>query len=350
MNIKPLAVALAILILFSNIGLCAQGPLKIMSDNTTESPVIGPVIGLGEAAERSNNSENSASSEPPVNSETVENKDFIRNEISAGNSIFVRSIVNGLYADFQNSSVTDEYGDAGGLIFSAVTFVPNPYDDTSIVELYGGYLNLTIYLIVLFVLGELISRSAARTKLTTGVLGHKDLSGYHFIGGIAMCGFAIVANLIYMGALDVVEALNEFITLPAMPNITPGPDNLLMFALGGLCDLLVVGFFVVRYFMLYVIAVVCSIIAFLLVPELTRDFATNCIEKIIRILALQPAALFVTVMGLIAFDGLPSPLKPFAYIGLTVLILLTCWYFMFGSFKLLKTAVVFAIRKGVTKI
>lgn len=281
--------------------------------------------------------------------ESVDNEDYVRNEISAGNKLFVKSIIDGLYNDLKGNPVNEE-GEQGGVLFSVVTFIPNPYEDKTIVEWYGGYLNLTLYAIVLFVMGELISRSIARTKIASGALKHKDLSGYRFMGGIAVCGFALIANLFYQLSLEIIEALNKFIAVPVIPNLAVNPDNLMVLGLMGLCDTILVGFFVIRFFIIYAVAVVCSIIAFLLVPEATRDFATDCIEKIIRLLLLQPAALFVTAIGLVAIDSLPQAFQALWYIGLTVLVFLTCWWFMFGKFTLLKAAVVFTIRKGVTKI
>ena len=300
------------------------------------------VISLDEAAARSNN--DSSSDEPEKKDERVDNEDFISTEVSKGNELFVRSFIDGIYGDFNDSS--EEFGTTRGSIFTAITFVPNPYEDKGIVDLYGGYLNLSIYMIVLFIFGALTKRSLARTKLGK----QTNLSQSAFIGGIAMCCFALVANILYAGTLDVIEALNEFIMLPVMPEIVPNPDNLLLYALMGLCDLLVFGFFVIRYYILYIVAVVCSVIAVCLVPEFTRDFAKDCIEKIVRILFLQPAALFVSVVCIIATENLPDFLKIFSYVGTTIVIFLTCWYFLFGDFKLLKQGVQFAIRKGVLKV
>ena len=199
-------------------------------------------------------------------------------------------------------------------------------------------------------LGELISRSIARTKLDSGFLRHKNLSEYKFIGGVALCGFAIVANLLYMGALYVVGALNEFIILPTAPLLAPNPDNLIIFSLTGLCNLILLSFFVIRILIIYIFAVVCSITAFLLVPEGTRDFATNLIEKIVRILLLQPAVLLIIVIGRIGLQDLPGFFWTYGNFAMTLLVLATCWYIMFGNFRILKVALVFAVRKGLTKI
>lgn len=278
---------------------------------------------------------NSSSQKPEQKSENISGDDYLQNEVSAGNQLFVRSLIDDVYSNFNNS------------VYTALTFVPNPYQDKGVKNLYGGYLNLSIYMTAIFIFGALVNRSLARTKLAFRKM---DLSHSAFIGGIAICCFAIVANVIFSGALDLVEALNKFITLPAMPEIVPNPDNLLLFAIKGLCDLLLIGFFVVRYYVIYIVAVVCSIIAVLLVPEFSRDFAKTCIEKIVRILALQPAALFVYVVCLIASEGLPDILKPFSYIGMTVLVAATCWYFLFGNFTLLKKGVSLAVSKGLVKI
>lgn len=333
-----IAVAFVLLIMTVNIGLGAQGPLKVIPVNNSNSSSAssGALISLSDAAARSQN--NSSSNGPEMKNETVENEDFIRNEVSAGNTLFVRSLFDGVYDDTHNSSQNG--------VFTVLTHVPDPYENNGITKLYGGYLNLSLYMIVLFIFGALTSRSLARTKLVRKA----NLSQAAFVGGIATCCFALVANILYSSALDLIQALNTFIALPAMPDIIPDPDNLVLFVIQEVCNLILLGFFVARYYIIYIVAVVCSIIAVLLVPEFTRDFATNCIEKIVRILFLQPAALFVYVVCLISTDDLPSGLKALSYIGMNLIVLLTCWYFLFGNFTLLKRGISFAIKKGVTKV
>lgn len=342
MKIIPLVVALIFLAFTIQITAADTGTVKVISatgeDITEENHEEGDSSHSNEDTEQDN-----------TGYEAIDDEDYIRNEVSAGNELFVRSIIDALYEDIQNNPVNED-GEQGGVLFSIITFVPNPYDDKTIVELYGGYLNMTLYAIVIFVLGELISRSLARTKIASGALKHKDLSGYRFMGGIAVCGFALIANIFYVLALDMIEALNEYITVPAIPNLAINPDNLVLLGLSGLCDLLLVGFFAIRYLIIYIFAILCSIIAFLLVPESTRDFATDCIEKMIRLLLLQPAALFVTAVGFSIFDQVPAYAQSSWCIWLTLFVFLTCWWFMFGKFTILKTAVVFAVRKGVTKI
>lgn len=347
MKILPLVVALIFLAFVLPIASADDtGSVKVISkdgkDITDENHEEGD-------SHRDNGRENGDSQPDNMGFEPLSDEDYIRNEISAGNKLFVVSTIDALYEDLKNNPVNED-GEQGGVLFTVVTFVPNPYEDKTIIEWYGGYLNLTLYAIALFVLGELISRSIARTKIASGALKHKDLSGYRFMGGIAICGFALIANIFYQLSLEIIEALNEFIMVPAIPNMAINPDNLILLCVSGLCDLLLVGFFVIRFFIIYVAAVLCSVIAFLLVPESTREFAADCIEKLIRLLLLQPAALFVTAIGFAAVDRIPFFAVSSWCLWLTLLVFLTCWYFMFGKFTLLKTAVVFAIRKGVTKI
>ena len=351
MKIIPLVVALlflACVLPAASAGNTGTGTVKVISADGTDITADNSEPG-GSSSGPHPSADTNSSGESNTGFESIEDDDFIRNEISEGNKLFVSGLLTGLYDDLENNPM-NEGDDQGGVLFSVITAVPNPYEDRTIIELYGGYLNLTLYAIVIFVLGELMSRSIARTKIASGALKHKDLSGYRFMGGIAVCGFALIANVFYMCALAVIEALNEFITVPIIPNLAVNPENLLTLLFMGLCDLALVSFFIIRFYVIYAVAVLCSVIAVMLVPEATRGFATDCIEKIIRLLMLQPAALFVTSVGIVAVNDLPGPLQKLWYLGLTVLVFLTCWYFMFGKFTLLKTAVVFAIRKGVAHV
>jgi len=346
---KKIAIAVAFVLLLATIGVAlgAQGPLKVVSANDNDSTLApqGSVISLSDAMARSQN--NSSSPEPVMQSETADNGNFLSNAVSSGITGFLRGLCDGAYADIDAEENGTEFtnGTKDG-IYTAITFVPDPYEDKNIVELYGGYLNLTVFFAAVFVFGALISRSIARMKLGR----NKNLTQSAFIGGIATCGLALIANILFDGTLNTIEALNMFITLPAMPALTPDPSNLLLFIVQCGCDLVLFTFFVIRYYIIYIVAVGCSVIAVLLVPEFTRDFAKNCIEKIIRILFLQPAALFVYVVCVLSVDGLPDDLKAFAHIGVTVMVFLTCWYFLFGDFTLLKKSVAYAIRKGVVKV
>ena len=91
----------------------------------------------------------------------------------------------------------DEYGNTAGMIYTAVTFVPNPYENNTIVELYGGYVNFCIFLAVMFILGELRITSSSKYSLPPR----------RFIGGLTMCLFALMGNIFFMLVLDVIEAL-----------------------------------------------------------------------------------------------------------------------------------------------
>lgn len=345
MKIIPLAVALIFLLSLLPLALADDtGSVKVISKDGND---VTP--DNHEEGDSDDNDKNGGSDDDNQGSETIEDGDYIRNEISAGNKLFFTSVLDGLYKDLKGNPVNEE-GEQGGVLFSVITYVPNPYEDKTIVELYGGYQSLILYMIVLFIFGQIISRSIARAKLAEGTLNHKNLSRSSFIGGVALGALALIANVFFMLALDITEALCEFITIPAIPELTVNPDNLLYLGILGILDMLVVGFFGIRFFIIYIVAVICGVLVFLLVPESTRDFATDSIEKIIRMLMLQPAALFVTVIGLKAINYLPASAYSGWCLWLTLLVFLTCWYFMFGNYKIIKTAVVFAVRKGVTKI
>ena len=64
---------------------------------------------------------------------------------------------------------------------------------------------------------------------------------------------------------------------------------------------------------------------------------------------MQPAALFVSVIGIHASKGLPAPLESLGYVGLTVVVFCVCWYCLFGNFTLLKQGISYAVKKGVVK-
>ncbi len=327
------------------------------TNNSIDSESKASINNTISVSESTANSQNNSSSSS-VKYEEADNGNFLTNAVSAGITLFIKGICDGIYADIyadghgtgENSTGSvngTEYTNSTDSLYDALTSVPHPYENQTIVKMYGGYLNITIYCIVIFVLGALIGRSIARMRLDKNI----DVRQAAFIGGIAICGLALISNIIYMYALDVVEALNHYIVLPAMPAMTPDPtDDLLISIIQSFCDFLLLVFFNIRYYMLNVVAVGCSIVAVLLVPEFTRDFAEDCIEKIIRILLLQPAALFVYVVCILSAPSFPDGFKAVSHISTTVLVFATCWYFMFGNFTLLKKGVSFVIRKGVAKV
>ena len=162
-----------------------------------------------------------------------------------------------------------------------------------------------------------------------------------------MCFVALSANFIYMYTLKIIEALSQFTMSNVLNSIAPSPDNLILYAMMAVCDLAVFIFFVIRYFIIYAVAILCTIIAVLYVPDFSRDFARKSIDHILRILFLQPVAIFFTSLGILTMTGLPAELQPFGYIGLTVFIFLVCWYMLCGDFEFLKKGVKIAVSKGL---
>jgi len=358
---RAIALTFCLLLLCSYVAAAATNTNLTDSKHTSndskdkQATSQGKVTSLSNSTENSKN--NSSSSDSNIKSEEVDNGNFLTNAVSSGIALFLKGLFDGMYTDVyadgygpgETGTITNgtEYTNSTyDGIYTAITSVPHPYEDDKIVKLYGGYLNLTLFCISIFVFGALTSRSIARMKLNKNL----NLTQSAFVGGIATCLFALVTNIIYAGILDTIEVLNNFITLPAMPALAPDPSNLLLCIVQTFCDLVLFVFFIIRYYILYIVAVGCSIIAVLLVPEFTRDFSEKCLEKIARILALQPAALFVYVVCVISADSLPGSLKAFAHIGTTVMVSVTCWYFMFGNFTLLKRGISYTVRKGVGKI
>lgn len=121
-----------------------------------------------------------------------------------------------------------------------------------------------------------------------------------------------------------------------LDSIAPSPDNLVMYIMMGLCDLTVFIFFIIRFYVIYAVAVVCTLIAVLLVPDWSRDFAKKCIDNVVRILLLQPVAIFITCLGIHALNNLPAALQAGGYVGLTLFVFLTCWYMLTGDFEFIK--------------
>lgn len=357
---RILALAMVLLLLFSTIGSAAEEE-NLKNIKTDPSGILEPaekrVISLSDAKKQTEELEGVAESnesmeperqpEQETITESVDGPDILSESVSKGNSLFLRSLIDGMYSEFENSEVTEKYGSMRGAIITVVTFVPNPYDDPFIQELYKNYNNLAIYFVVLFIIGEWFNRRAAQLKITTSVFGEKDLSQSRFIGGICMCMLALAANIIYMFALDIIEALSGYAVMPSIDMIAPTPENLLLYACLALFDLVLFVFFAIRYLLIYIFAVLCSLIAVLLVPESTREFAFDAIEKIIRILMMQPVAILFTVIGIHVIKGLPVGSEPLGTLCLTILVFLVCWYCLVGKFTLLKQGIKFAVTKGV---
>jgi hypothetical protein len=162
-----------------------------------------------------------------------------------------------------------------------------------------------------------------------------------------MCCIALFANFFFMFSLQIIQALSQFAMSNVLDSIAPSPDNLILYAMMALCDLTVFIFFVVRYFIIYAVAVLCTIIAVLLVPDFSRDFAKKSIDHILRILLLQPVAIFFTSLGILAMKGIPEQMQPIGYVGLTIFVFLICWYMLFGDFEFIKKGAKYAVSAGL---
>jgi hypothetical protein len=247
------------------------------------------------------------------------------------------SAANNMWGAFENNTaVNEEFGTTRGALFTFITHIPDPYSIPEIKNLYTSYFNLALYFVVLFILGEFINRNLARAKITESVFGEKDLSTSKFVGGIAMCFIGLFANLIFIGALKITEALSQYAMFQVMDSIAPDPSNFVTYLGMAFCDLCVAIFFIIRYFVIIATAVCCTVLAVLLVPESTRGFAKRTIGNVIRILSLQPGTIFATSIGIIGLKHLPYGLQQLGYIGLTIFVALVCWYLLTGDFEFIK--------------
>ena len=201
---KAIAIIFCFL-LFANIAAAAETQklkiIKPVTDDTKTFDAAKPIISLITAKQNSKAFDNQSmtvspeihnntfvnTSEPATKTESIDSPDVLSGSVAKGNALFARSLVDGMYADFETSNITKEYGSMRGAIATVLTFVPNPYDDPIIQDLYTDYNNLAIYFVVLFVLGEFFNRRIAQLKITSSVFGHKDLSQSRFIGGMCMC-------------------------------------------------------------------------------------------------------------------------------------------------------------------
>jgi len=343
--------------MFCSIAAAAPGDLKIIkaagAENVKQAPL--KTLSIQEAITRSADtprlsnlsSENTSSAPPVQQSEKIESSSVGSNMVSAGIDHFGRSTIDGMYASFDNNSaVNSKFGKTRGAIFTVITFVPNPYAEPAIKALFQNYNLLAIFFVIIFIFGEWANRNLARTKLTADVFGRKDITQARFFGGLCMCMIALSANLIFMFSLQIIQALSQFAMSNVLDSLAPSPDNLMLYAMMAFCDLVVVVFFMIRYFIIYAIAVICTVLAVLLVPEFSRDFAKKSIDNVIRILLLQPVTIFFTALGIIALKGLPPGTEPVGYIGLTILIFLICWYMLFGDFEFIKKGISYAVKAG----
>jgi hypothetical protein len=347
-KIQAAAIIFCIL-LFSNIAAA-----KIVGNFSTDQTTGLKTVSLEEAKVKEDSNTTSANisdsiPQPATKTESIPQSDMVSGWVTAGLNNWLKGLIGGMYGSFDNNSaVTNQFGSARGALYTAITYVPNPYEDPMIKSLFLNYNALAIFFVCIFIFGEWANRRLASMKVTSSVFEGKDLSTSKFFGGIAMCGIALFANIIYLFSLQIIQALSQFAMANVLDSIAPSPDNLILYFMMAICDLTVFIFFVIRYFIIYAIAVLCTIIAVLLVPDFSRDFAKKTIDHIVRILLLQPVAIFFTCLGILTMKGLPSQLQPFGYIGLTVFIFLVCLYMLIGDFEFIKKGAKTVIAWGVT--
>jgi len=192
---RKLALAMFLLVLFCS----SLASAKIIGNFSTDA--IGlKTVSLEEAIVKEDNSSSSINtssnvSQPATKTESIDSPDILSESVSKGNGLFVRSLIDGMYKDFENSEVTKKFGSMRGAITTVLTFVPNPYEDPIIQDLYKDYNNLAIYFVILFILGDWFNRRMAQLKVTSSVFGNKDLSHSRFIGGACMCMLAYQLTL-----------------------------------------------------------------------------------------------------------------------------------------------------------
>ena len=139
---------LALAIVFCMLIFCSAADAKIIGNFSTDSTGLKTVT-LDEALVKEDNSSSAntssanTSQQPATKTESIESPDILSTSVSKGQGLFVRSLVDGMYEDFETSNVTKEYGSMRGALTTVLTFVPNPYEDPIIQGLYTNYNNLS---------------------------------------------------------------------------------------------------------------------------------------------------------------------------------------------------------------
>jgi hypothetical protein len=338
----------AIAIIFCLFLLSNIASAKIIGNFSTDQIPL-KTVSLEESKVKENTSSLNTSSsivQPVAKTESIPGSDVVSGWVTAGLNGWLKGLIDGMYKSFENNSaVNKQFGTPRGALYTAITYVPNPYDDPVIKSLFRSYNNLAIFFVAIFIFSTWMTRNLSRSKVTFSVFGEKDISTSALFSGMAMCFVALFANFFYMFALQIIQALSKFAMSSVLDSIAPSPDNLLLYAMMAVCDIAVFIFFIIRYFIIYAVAVLCTVIAVLLVPEVSRDFAKKCIDHILRILLLQPVAIFFTCLGILALKDLPanSGIQAVGYVGLTILVFLVCWYMLWGNFEFIKKATRYAI-------
>lgn len=214
-------------LLFANIAAAAEPQkLKIIKPETASTKTFDaakPIISLVQAEQNSKALDNQSmtvspetvnntfvnSSQPEPKKEMVTSNSVGSGMVSDGINLFGRSMIDGMYASFDNNSeVNSRFGTVRGSLFTAITYVPNPYDDPAIKGLFNNYNSLAIFFVCIFIFGEWANRSLARTKIYSSVFDEKDLSTSRFWGGLCMCFIALAANFFYVMLLKIIETLS----------------------------------------------------------------------------------------------------------------------------------------------
>jgi hypothetical protein len=286
---------------------------------------------------------------PSVLAEDYSTKDAGADMVALGINKALIAVADNMYGAFQNNTVVNsQYGTTRGALYTFITHIPDPYAIPQIKGLFNNFFYLGALFVVIFILGEIFNRNLARAKISESVFGEKDLSTAHFVGGVAMCFIGLFANLIFIFALKIIEALNQFAMSNVMDSIAPDPSNATLYLGMAICDITVSVFFLIRYFLIVIFAVICTPVAIMLVPSFTREFAKKIIDFMIRILLIQPITIIVTSLGIIAIKSLPEVAMMFGYICLTILVALICIFMLIGDFEFMKTGAKKVIQWGMT--
>ncbi len=223
----------ALAIVFCLLLFCSVADAKIIGNISTDSTVLKTVtLDQARVKEDNGSSANTSSniSQPATKTESIPGSDVVSGWVTAGLNGWLRGLVDGMYGSFENNSaVNNQFGSPRGALYTAITYVPNPYEDPNIKSLYKNYNDIAIFFVILFIFGEWTNRRLAVMKVTSSVFGEKDLSTSHFFGGLCMCGIALFANFFFMFALQIIQALSQFAMSNVLDSIAPSPDNLILY-------------------------------------------------------------------------------------------------------------------------
>ena len=185
-KISAIAIAICFLLLCTSIA-----SAKIIGNFSTDTTGLKTVT-LDQA--RVNETDTSVStpsntSQPATNTENVQNQDVVSGWVTNGLNNWLKGLIGGMYDSFDNNSaINNQFGTPRGALYTAITYVPNPYQDPTIKSLFLNYNTLAIFAVIIFIFGEWCNRNLAQMKVTSSVFGDKDLSTSKFFGRLCMCG------------------------------------------------------------------------------------------------------------------------------------------------------------------